>query len=475
MTFSAPVRVTGFAGSGLNQYERMLKEVYGRVFENHLHKGSTTLEFLRSRKGRLGGRRTVHAIVVGRPQSAHQYTLENSPLPTPTTGKYVNAEVDAKFAFTRLRDNVQVTSLSQGGGRNSFAQSRQQENKLALQTAKINAERDCILGQKSILGTVLSHAVVGSTSLVTLTGRESRTSLAPHAAGGRYFEEGMSLAIVPTGSGAGGAPAAAFVTPANEVRVRSVANKHGTNPTITIERGNEDNAGANADLSGAPWSTAPAAGDFIIPYNSRAGSITPGANSYWSYANPYGLMDLVGADITANIYGLSKASNPTFQGKHSTNGGTARQITELLIATLADATMNEGGGEALNFALMEHSMRRELAALYQSRQQFGAVVSQSGYEETMMMVAGGHRIPTINNWLFPVGKIQLGVREHYGWYSLFEMKPLDEGVARRFVPNKAQSEEVYVSSGNWANMTPVASCVVDDLAASTQSSPSGGA
>lgn len=477
MPLTTPGYVDGFAGARLIQYDPMLKELYGRLIENHLHKATQTLEFLRSRKGRLGGRRTVEAVVVGRPQSAHQNTLENARLPTPSEGTYVNAEIDTKFSFTRLRSTIQVEALSRGGGRMSFAPSRSKEYALARETARINAERKLILGQKDILGVVASHSVTGSTSVLTLDAREDRSSTTPWANGGRYFEENIPVSIVDSTSGAGGAPDSAFEAAgaAREIRVRAVSGKHGSAPEITLERGDEDNTGDDADLTGAPWSFTPADGDYVIPWNSRAETITAGAAGFWDFATPYGLHDIWGSTITSHLYGLSKATYPTFAGRHSTNAGVARQVTELLVATEADATMNEGGGLPIDFALMEFSMRREFAALYQARQDYGPIVSESGYRETMLLNLGSHRVPTLLNWLMPVGLIHMGVRALPGWFSLMEMRPLDEGLARRFVPNFAKSEEVYVSAGNWANMTPNSTCTIDDLAASTQDSPSGGA
>lgn len=473
MALTAPGYVTGFPGGGLAQFDEMLKDMYGKLIESHLHKATDKLQFMRQRRGRLGGRRTVDSVVVGRSQSAHQYKLERSRLPTPTSGSYVRAEYDAKFAFMRLRETFQSNRLSAGGGRMSFAPQRSQEYKLARETARINAERHCILGQKDILGTVASHAATGSTSVLTMDGREARNSTAPWAAGARYFEDNMSVSIVDASSGAGGATDSAFEAggAAREIRVRSVGSKHGSSPTVTLERGNEDNAGDDADLTGSPWSFTPADGDFIIPWDSRAASITAGAAGFWDFATPYGLFDLFGSSISSHLYGVSKSTYPTFAGRHDTNSGIARQVTELLLATQADATMNEGGGEPLDFALMESSMRRELAALYQSRQDFGQIVSQSGYSESMLLSLGGHRLPTINDWLFPLGMVHMGVRKHNGWYSLVEYQALDEGTARRFVQNYAQSEEVYVSAGNWVNTAPNSTVTVDDLAASQSSAP----
>lgn len=476
MPLTIPSYSQGFPGAGLAQYDTMLKELYGKLFENHLHKATETLTFLRSRKGRLGGRRTVEAVVVGRPQSAHQYALEKARLPTPSEGRYVDAEIDSKFAFTRLRETFQVGRLSAGGGRMSFAPSRSQEYKEARETARINAERKLILGQKDPLGVVESHAVVGSTSVVTLDGRDSRTSATPWANGARYLEPRVPLTFIDAAAGAGGPPDPAFEAagPANEIRVRSIAGQHGTAPVVTLERGNEDNSGADADLTGAPWSFTPADGDLLTNWNTRRTTIGAGAAAFWDFANPYGLHDVFGQTLASHLYGVSKAAFPTFAGRHATNGGVPRPITEMLIVQQSDTTMLEGGGMPIDFALLEHSARRELAALYQPRQEFAPIVSESGFRAVMVINGGEHRIPTINNWLMPVGMIVMGVRTLPGWYSLLEMRPLDENTARRFVPNYAQSEEVYVSAGNWCHMVPNSTVTIDDLIASTQSAPAGG-
>ncbi|NJN63662.1 MAG: hypothetical protein HC882_01470 [Acidobacteria bacterium] len=207
---------------------------------------------------------------------------------------------------------------------------------------------------------------------------------------------------------------------------------------------------------------------------ARTVDIAAGAAGFWNFATPWGLMDILGSTITANFLGLSKATYPTFASRYSSNSGVARQTTESLIFTESDATMNEGGGMPLDFAIGEHSIRREIQALYQSRQEFGAVISEVGAKEKFLFNLGAHRIPFISNWLFPIGLVVMGVQNECGWYSLMDYSPLDEGISRRFVPDQAQSEEVYVSAGNWTCMAPNAFCAIDDLQASTQLPPAGG-
>src|SRR5438105_2785064 len=153
----ALTETTGVTGTGRSAFTSMLKDVYGPKWEDHVHSQVVIWSLIMKERGKMGGKRTLTAVVDTFPQSAGIALLEDATLPTPRSLSAFNPELIARDIYMRLRWTGQVERAARMGDKAAFARPRMAEIELARKQFDLNVARMAYLGYYQALGVVTSN------------------------------------------------------------------------------------------------------------------------------------------------------------------------------------------------------------------------------------------------------------------------------------------------------------------------------
>lgn len=447
-------------GQARAQFANLLKDYYADLWDNHVHEeGGAVARKLATKGGRMGGKKVVAAVTDNLPQSAGISMFERGALPRPSAGTYFNPELISRGLFTRLRWTAEVELAAKAGDKAAWARPRQKDMQDAELQFDINFGRKLWLGYADILGVVASHAVSG-TSVITLQPRNGRDSQGESYwySGRFYLRVGMQVTFIDVSvpSTALGAPQAAIEDTTSNWYNVTITAVGGTDaaPTVTL----------SADVTAAPTSFTPAAGDFMIGFANRRSTInaTP-ADAISQFSSINGVQNLA-SDAThyAASYGLAKSSYPTLNGLFLTNpagAGTQRTFRERLVMFLYDQLSDLGTGQVPDCLFLNKATRREVVLEHDGDRQYAPVVTESGFGQLVANV-GDTRTKYMEDWQCPPGVVHGLHTGNWKWLSLADLQPLG---LERFVADYAQNEIIFHKHGNLQCEAPYNNGSLEDI------------
>lgn len=432
-------------------YYKLLKDVYGPMWDLHVHTKVVIMSLIGKEKGRMGGRKRITAFRYGLPQSAGYSLFEGAILPVPKTGQYANPELLSKNVYTRLRWTGQVERAARMGKKAAWAGPRQIDMADAEKQFELNMARDCYIGGSQVTAVVKSY----SASVCVCYGRNDRDSDVGDffINGVHYLRVGQSIGFVDQTLGLLGNPAFAMEagTIANNLYISAIDASDPNNPTFTT----------STAPSASPHSFTPNTGDKVIPFGSRKDSITADATIDGDFACMNGISQVnTGTTLHTYLYGLLRSTYPTLQGKHLTKAGVQRPYTEMLATLMMDRIHDEGNGDDLDCFVLHRSMRREVVAEHEGDRRFAPVQQGSrGFAPKLSHTAGDTMVPFITDWSCLPGMVVGLTKANWGYMKEHGLEPLPE----RFVVDEDSWEMIWVKSGNLECTAPFNQGILDDL------------
>ncbi|HAW74349.1 MAG TPA: hypothetical protein DCW74_01270 [Alteromonas australica] len=449
--------VTGIAGTSREAFDGLMKDEYGPLWEDHVNKSAKCLALtgLGQVRGRMGGRRQLHAVIDSMPQSAGVAHFEGSTLTDPSTSSSFQPELISRSMYVRLRWTGEVEDAARTGDKAVFAGPRANELRLARQQYAVNKCRNAIFGPRQILGKISSVSGGGPYDLV-MEGRNSKTSLAIdyYKMGAHYIRKGMLVDIV---TSTAGSPVNAGTTNSGSTVKLKATSVSGNNVTLTNQ--------------GAAYDTAPLATNFLVPHGSRRddlSGITTATDASF-YAGYNGLDNLMlDSNLYNSVYGIARgATRPTLDGNRNTNGGTARNFNDLLLILAIDNIVDEGSGDHPDTLYLSSAVRREIVQHLgmgneyggsgsQSRR-FAPVQTESGYGK-LALVAGDKNMTYDTDRDCPPGMVYILRKGTMGYLSNRTLSSIDKA-PERYVADKDAHEVIMAERGNffctssWTNGT----------------------
>lgn len=430
-----------------------LKDEYWEKLDDHVHTGRMIPSIIATKRGTMGGRRSLTSVMSDYPQSAGIALFEGYRVPTPRVGTYFNPELISRDLYMYLEWTGHVERAARKGSSVAWAAPRKEDMKTARIQFEINFCRMLYLGPFQVLGTVSAWA--GGPFQATLYGRDQRSSAANNLwkFGSHYLRRNMSVAFVPNNGGNVNAPGSIAdndVGGTAEERFITAIDTSGASPVVT--------------LNAAP-TTAPANNSIILPYASRrpsTGGAAVDADFISRFAGVNGLMQLAtDANIYSFLFGLSRSTFPTLQGKRFRDaGGVNRVWNEDYISVAADTVNDEGTGDDPECLLMHRSLRREYIAESKGDRRFKEVQTQKGWGE-LHFHAGDVLLPVKTDRDCPPGLVFVLDGSTFGWYEESPFGSPDQG--ERFVPNQDARAQLSHKSGNGMTDKPHNSGTVEDI------------
>ncbi len=458
MTLAAFNETTGLVGQSRAAYANLLKEYYSDMWDLHVHTAGIVMSTIGQKKGRMGGRRVVAAIVTSLPQSAGISLLEGVRLPTPTVGEYANPTIPARGCFTVLRWTVEVELAAKAGNKAAFARPRRIDVRHAREQMDIQMDRKAYGAYADILGVASGADTGAGPFVIPVHSRNDRTSsgAAAHYYGTHHLRPNKYISFVDSGQGMLGSPASSISQsdPSAALNAVKVTALGGTNeaPTVSVETD-------PATLHGAEL----ADGDFIVEYGRNRGTSggTPASNQE-DYAGINGL-DNIATDTTrySTLYGLSKTTYPTLSGVYDTNGGTVRPYQEARVMLIVDRINDEGTGNSPDCLLTNRAIRRQMVQEKDGDKRYAPILNKYGFGQLVQNV-GDAQLPVKSDWNCPPGLVWAVRKSTWGWCTLADMQPVDSQY-ERFVTGLAAHEMLWHKHGNlWCDQ-PFDNGCIDDL------------
>lgn len=441
---------TAYSGQGRSTFLGRLKDEYLPKMDDHVHNKVVIAGLIASKRGTMGGQRSIASFMDSYPQSAGIALFEGSTLPTPRTGTYGNPVIWERSMYTRLRWTGHVERAARKGDSVAWAQPRAEDMKAARKQLELNFARMLYLGPYQPLATIKSVI----TTSITLYNRDARTSAANDRwkFGAQYLRKNMSLSTVPTSGGNvdAGSAAGTYLNATDE-RFITAINLSGADPVLTID---------------TAFTNTPADLDLIVPFGSRrAATITESASSDTQFAGPNGLMNLiVNSSYKDFVYGLSRTTYPTLSGFVLDNGGTLRAWDEDYIMFGVDRINEDGTGGDPDTLLCNSSVRREYVRETENDRRFAEVQTNKGFGK-LKFTAGDVQLPIVTDRDCPPGLMFALSTDGFGWFEHKELSMVDDG--ERFVSDKDAHEIVMVKAGNLMTDKPHDNAVIEDIAYST--------
>ncbi|HYE57408.1 MAG TPA: hypothetical protein VD948_02835 [Rhodothermales bacterium] len=437
-----PTEVSVSAATGRLAFANLLKDDYGPRWEDHVHKEVVIWSLIAKERGKMGGKRTLTAVVSAFPQSAGIALVEDATLPTPRSLTAFNPILYARDIYTRLRWTGQVERAARAGDKMAWAKPRMAEIALAQKQFNLNVARMAYVGYYNVLSRI--NTVGGSNNQDwTMYSRNDRTSAAADfwKFGTHYLRLNQSVNVVGTADVSGD------LVGTSEQYIDNIAG--------TI-------AAPTASIDGDIGATDPQNGDFVVPWASRQSGTAPVNTDASTYAGINGLSNLMlDSNIYSHCYDLARSSNPTLSGARLTNSGTARAFDEMYCSLLMDRIADEGIGEEPDAFVFHRSFRREIIKDNKENRRFTPVVAQSGVGK-LQYVYGDQTIPyTADRDCFP--GIMFGLKKGmFGWLSNSPMGPIDD-VGERWVADKDSHEVIMHMAGNIFCTVPISNGSLEDI------------
>lgn len=456
MALSTIAESTGITGSSRTAYANLLKEYYADLWDMHVHTDVKIMSIIGKKKGVMGGKRVVAAVVTELPQSAGVTGNEGVILPTPRVGAYENPELLSRGVFTRLRWTVEVELAARAGDKAAWARPRKIDVEHARKMMDINMSIKMYLAHADVRAVVASHAV-STTSVLTLQPRNGRNSsgAAFWYSGRHYLRRNMSVGIIDSLEGALGDAAYNLESSANEHYITAVGGTTAA-PTATL----------SADIPTAHGGFTPAVGDYVVPFANRrfysAGGLDGEVNERGDYSSFTGIPAVaMDGTIYANVFGITKSSNASFSGVYDTNGGTQRPFSEASVMLLVDRIHDEGTGNEPDVFVVNRAIRREVVREHDGDRRYAPVQTESGFGKLVAHV-GDVELPYESDWNCPPGMLIAVNKDSWGWATLADQQPVDESM-ERWVQDYAQHEILWHKHGNLYNTRPYDNGIMDDL------------
>lgn len=459
--------VTGIAGTSREAFDGLMKDEYGPLWEDHVNKSAKCLALtgLGQVRGRMGGRRQLHAVIDSMPQSAGVAHFEGSTLTDPSTSSSFQPELIARSMYVRLRWTGEVEDAARTGDKAVFAGPRANELRLARQQYAVNKCRNAIFGNRQVLGKIASVATTDAdTFTLTMEARNAKTSEAAdfYDLGAHYIRKNMLLDVVYATAGEAGGNDG---DPLNGTSDNS-GSTHKFK--VTSVSGNTVNIASSVTGTGP---TAPVATNFLIPHGSRRtsmSSITTATDASF-YAGYYGLDNLVlDSNIYNSVYGIARGvSRPTLDGSRNRNGGTARNFNDLLLILAIDNIVEQGSGDHPDTLYLSSAVRREIVQHLGMGNEYGGsgsqtrrfapVQTESGYGK-LALVAGDKNMTYDTDRDCPPGMVYILRKGTMGYLSNRTLSSIDKA-PERYVADKDAHEVIMAERGNffctssWTNGT----------------------
>lgn len=449
-------------GQSRNAYANLLKEYYADMWDLHVHTEVMIMSIIGRKKGVMGGRRVVAAVVDSLPQSAGITSNEGVHMPTPTTGTYQNPEVLSRGMFSRLRWTVESELAARAGQKAAWARPRKIDVEHARKQLDLNLARKAYLAYADILGVVDSHTVTGGRSVITLENRNDRTSSgsAFWYFGNFFFRVRQGLGIIDVSAGGTvlGAPWANVESSTQEFFVSA---KGGTDAAPTISIG--DATGAAVNLTA--WTgtaITPAAGDLLIPHANRRSAISAGNAAVGDFSSFNGIGNIcTDSSIYGYLFAIDKTTSPTFNGRYMANGGLQRPFEEKLVMLFVDRIHDDGTGNEPDCLVQNRAVRREVVREHDGDRRYAPIIGKSGFGQLVAHV-GDVELPYKSDWNCPPGMIIGLNKDSWGWCSLADQQPVDQSM-ERWVADYAQHEILWHKHGNLYNTRPYDNGILDDI------------
>lgn len=443
MAFTDTVNETAsIVGSSRSSFLGRLKEEFIPAWEDHVHTKIVIASLLAKKKGTMGGRRSLTSVMSAYPQSAGIALFEGDTLPTPRTGEYFNPSIFSRAIYSRLRWTGHVERAARKGDKVAWSQPRTEDLRTARIQFELNVARMLYLGPRQLIGTISAYTDSGSPNLLTVYGRDARTSQAADRAkfGTHYIRKNMSLWSVATVEGA--------PTNTGEVYVTAIDNSTPTAPTLTLD----------TDIT-----TDPSDGHFLIPYGARKTSMgSEDADSDSDHAGINGLMNLaVDRNVKSYVYGLARSSYPTLEAVMINNGSSGvRPFNEDYVTLAVDRIGDDGTGDDPEDLLCHKSIRREYVKEVKGDRRFPEVIKQRGFGALKQTVGDLSLTLQTDRDCMP-GVMWVLESDGFGWFSEADLQMVDD--EERFVADKDAHEIVMVKAGNLATRKPHNNAMIDDI------------
>jgi len=461
--------VTGVVGTGREAWDGLMKDEYGPLWEDHVNKSAKCLSAtgLGKVRGRMGGRRQLHAVIDSYPQSAGVAHFENATLTDPSSATGFQPQIITRSLYVRLRWTGEVEDMARTGSKATFAGPRATELRLARNQYAVNKCRMAILGPQQVLGKIEGSVSGAGTQTITATmqARNDRTSAAAafYNYGTHYFRKGMQVdwgtTVTSNSEGASGVD--------------------GSSPKWTVDSATGDQLVLTTTAAGG-GGIEPGTDQYIWPWASRregAVSATTAHDSY--YAGYNGLNNLMlDSSIYGYVYGVQRSSTyPTLDGNRQTGGGSGRNFNDLLLILSIDNIVEEGSGEHPDTLYLNSAIRREViqhlgmgnAKAYtgdaggtaDQARRFAPVQTTSGYGK-LALVAGDKNMTYDTDRDCPPGMIYILRKGTMGYLSNRALSSIDKA-PERYVADKDAHEVIMAERGNFFCTSPWTNGTLEDV------------
>lgn len=446
--------VTGLSGQSRASYVNMLKIHYAGLWDDHVHKAPGVFQKIGPKKGSMGGEKTKAAVVTGYPQSVAISSREGVRLPAPEIGTYINPELIRRDLYTLLRWTGNAERAARMGNAVAFAKPRERDLEDARKQFDIEMDIKAILGFAEIRGRIASGGISGAA--LTLESRNNRNASAFWDSGRHFLRVNKHISTAATARGA----------PRLDMEVTS--GTESTNDRKIISVGGTDAAPTVTLASAFP--AGPAAGDYVIPFKSRANTGNPpwtgtAADEISNFASFNGLFDIAtDATINSAIYGLAKASYPTLAGHYRSNpagAGTTRPFQEKLVHVMVDLIRDNGTGNEPDIFYLHAATRREVVSEHEDSRRYAPVIGESGFSKLTAMV-GDKGIPYQSDFLMLPGMVAALTTDCWGWIEESPMGPIDM-TSERTIEGYDAHEVIWHKSGNIECQRPYDQGILDDI------------
>lgn len=456
---------TALGGTTRTTFQNFMKDDYFPMLNEWVHTGVTLPKLIAKVRGKMGGKKSISCVVTALPQSSGVARGERWKLPTPRSTVAANPEIISRDNYWRLRWTGKVMSSARKGNAVAWAKPQQIDLEMAREQFQQNYARQLYLGPWDTFAEIKTHALVGGVSKLTLHGLDDRTSTAASFAkfGAYYLRQNMSVAIVKSASGMGGAPAWSSTSGTTGEAMINAApdDSDPDNPFIVLDV----DAVATAVANGGTYPEATGLTDWLIPYASRVDSSINGdaAVAISQYWGPNGLNNIcLDETIYPALFGLAKTSYDGLTGSYYTNSGTTRAFSERLVELMTSRARNRSGSVMKKLLLSDTTMR-EITKENRGDRRFMPVIKTGGYEENLGVHFGDMQMPYVADHMAPPGIIYGINPEDFGWYEEWPLQSIDEGSDKRFVQDYDMHELIARMSGNLSCDRPFAQGALDDL------------
>ena len=469
-TINETATSAGVTSRGNLDYD--LKIDYMEMQDAWLHSPEQTIpNRIAQKRGKLAGLKSQF-MAPTQPPTGVGSRLELFKLPTHRSASGSLPEILARAFKLRTRITTEADLASKAKGtQGAFAAAKSLEQQMIREQLARQWIGNLVRGNFDVLGVVQSSdgaTAANTATVVTLQGRNARrsTSGLTFAVGTSRqlpFCVGMPVQLVRAANGVGGSPSnASSLGTQGEWYVSAIDATDVDNPTITLTPPTGVGAGT-AEASGG-FNGAVAAGDFIIGYASRRDSVdATAANAISDMAGMNGLtQSQTGTGIYSAYLGLAKSTNDGLLANHSVGSpaGTARDYNKIIAGQVIRNAW-ERSGQRPSQAICAPEMLDEVFKEVMGQQRYGAVVSETGWEN-LKLIAQGVNMGFDVDFIMHPGCLDMVNDKFFGY---FETAPLmsPDPISERYVPDYDQLETVLVKIGNTACTRPFAGGRVDDL------------